>query len=114
MTTHIKVIVFPGGFNLPLWTAIDRQFFSSRGLDVEPHYTINSVEQLSGLILGRWEIALTGFDNIVAYQEGQGEAEVDVTPDLFAFMGGDFRVLAACGSARHSLLCRSQRQNAFS
>ncbi|MGB9295261.1 MAG: ABC transporter substrate-binding protein [Pseudolabrys sp.] len=89
MTTHIKVIVFPGGFNLPLWTAIDRQFFSSRGLEVEPHYTINSVEQLSGLILGRWEIALTGFDNIVAYQEGQGEAKIDVTPDLFAFMGGD-------------------------
>ena len=47
------------------------------------------MEQLSGLILGRWEIALTGFDNIVAYQEGQGEAEIDVTPDLFAFMGGD-------------------------
>ncbi|MGB6997970.1 MAG: ABC transporter substrate-binding protein, partial [Pseudolabrys sp.] len=42
-----------------------------------------------GLISGRWEIALTGFDNIVAYQEGQGEAKIDVTPDLFAFMGGD-------------------------
>lgn len=85
----IKVIVFPGGFNLPLWTAIDRRFFKSYGLDVEPHYTVNSVEQLSGMITGRWEIALTGFDNIVAYQEGQGEAKIDVTPDLFAFMGGD-------------------------
>jgi ABC-type nitrate/sulfonate/bicarbonate transport system substrate-binding protein len=41
------------------------------------------------MIAGRWEIALTGFDNIVAYQEGQGEAKVDGTPDLFAFMGGD-------------------------
>ena len=47
------------------------------------------MEQLSGLISGHWEIALTGFDNIVAYQEGQGEAKIDVTPDLFAFMGGD-------------------------
>jgi ABC-type nitrate/sulfonate/bicarbonate transport system substrate-binding protein len=89
MAGTIKVIVFPGGFNLPLWTGIERQFFKSYGLDVEPQYTVNSVEQLSGMIAGRWEIALTGFDNIVAYQEGQGEAKIDVTPDLFAFMGGD-------------------------
>jgi len=89
MTGTIKVIVFPGGFNLPLWTGIERQFFKSYGLDLEPQYTVNSVEQLSGMIAGRWEIALTGFDNIVAYQEGQGEAKIDVTPDLFAFMGGD-------------------------
>src|SRR6266851_5001967 len=85
----VNVIVFPGGFNLPLWAAIERGFFKSHGLDVAPHYTINSVEQLSGMITGRWEIALTGFDNIVAYQEGQGEAKIDVSPDLFAFMGGD-------------------------
>jgi ABC-type nitrate/sulfonate/bicarbonate transport system substrate-binding protein len=89
MADTVKVIVFPGGFNLPLWTGIERRFFKSYGLDVEPHYTVNSVEQLSGMITGRWEIALTGFDNIVAYQEGQGEAKIDVTPDLFAFMGGD-------------------------
>jgi ABC-type nitrate/sulfonate/bicarbonate transport system substrate-binding protein len=89
MAGTIKVIVFPGGFNLPLWTGIERQFFKSYGLDVEPQYTVNSVEQLSGMIAGRWEIALTGFDNIVAYQEGQGETKIDVTPDLFAFMGGD-------------------------
>lgn len=89
MTRTINVIVFPGGFNLPLWTGIERQFFKSYGLDVVPHYTVNSVEQLTGMIAGRWEIALTGFDNIVAYQEGQGEAKIDVTPDLFAFMGGD-------------------------
>jgi ABC-type nitrate/sulfonate/bicarbonate transport system substrate-binding protein len=85
----VKAIVFPGGFNLPLWTGIERQFFRSHGLEVEPQYTVNSVEQLTGMIAGRWEIALTGFDNIVAYQEGQGEAKIDVTPDLFAFMGGD-------------------------
>lgn len=89
MTRTTNVIVFPGGFNLPLWTGIERQFFKSYGLDVVPHYTVNSVEQLTEMIAGRWEIALTGFDNIVAYQEGQGEAKIDVTPDLFAFMGGD-------------------------
>ena len=28
-------------------------------------------------------------DNLVAYQEGQGEAKIPDNPDLFAFMGGD-------------------------
>src|SRR3974390_3383241 len=85
----VNVIAFPGAFNLPLWTAIDLHFFKSRGIEVHLHYTGNSVQQVSGLISGQWEIALTGFDNIVAYQEGQGEAEIDAEPDLFVFMGGD-------------------------
>jgi ABC-type nitrate/sulfonate/bicarbonate transport system substrate-binding protein len=85
----LNVTVFPGGFNLPLWTGIARGCFSAQGLDVRVHYTTNSVEQLTGLIRGDWDIGLTGFDNVVAYQEGQGEAEIDREPDLFAFMGGD-------------------------
>jgi hypothetical protein len=28
-------------------------------------------------------------DNVVAYQEGQGEAKVSANPDLFAFCGSD-------------------------
>ncbi len=64
-------------------------FFSRRSLDIKLHLTTSSMEQLSGLIKGQWEIGLTGFDNVVAYQEGQGEAEIDRDPDLFVFMGGD-------------------------
>lgn len=85
----LNVIVFPGGFNLPLWTGIERGLFAARGLELRLHYTANSVEQLTGLIRGDWEIGLTAFDNVVAYQEGQGEAPVEREPDLFAFMGGD-------------------------
>jgi ABC-type nitrate/sulfonate/bicarbonate transport system substrate-binding protein len=86
---RMSAIAFPGGFNLPLWTAIDRGFLKSRGIELQLDYTTSSMEQLSGLIAGNWDIALTGFDNVVAYQEGQGEAEIKVEPDLFAFMGGD-------------------------
>src|SRR5260370_8952019 len=32
---------------------------------------------------------MTAIDNVIAYQEGQGEAQVEVKPELFAFMGGD-------------------------
>ena len=85
----LRTIVFPGGFNLPLWTAIERGLLRACGIEIDLTYTVNSVQQLTGLIDGTYDIGLTGFDNIVAYQEGQGEAEVKVTPDLFAFMGGD-------------------------
>jgi ABC-type nitrate/sulfonate/bicarbonate transport system substrate-binding protein len=89
MADSVNVIVFPGGFNLPLWAAEKQGFFAQRQLNVKLHLTTSSMEQLSGLIKGEWEIALTGVDNIVAYQEGQGEAEIDREPDLFVFMGGD-------------------------
>jgi ABC-type nitrate/sulfonate/bicarbonate transport system substrate-binding protein len=89
MATRLTIIAFPGGANLPLWAGIRQGFFARQGLDVIPSYTRSSVEQISGLVSGQWDIGLTGFDNIVAYQEGQGEAQLDREPDLFAFMGGD-------------------------
>src|SRR5258708_20950726 len=30
---------------------------------------------------------MAAFDNVVAYQEGQGEVKLTATPDFFAFMG---------------------------
>lgn len=89
MPEKLSVIVFPGGANLPLWTGIRQGFFAQRDLDVEPVYTRSSVEQVTSLTEGKCDIGLTGFDNIVAYREGQGEALLDREPDLFAFMGGD-------------------------
>jgi ABC-type nitrate/sulfonate/bicarbonate transport system substrate-binding protein len=89
MADNIKAIVFPGGFNLPLWAAEKQGLFARRNLDVKLHLTTSSMEQLSGLIKGDWDLALTGVDNVVAYQEGQGEAQIDREPDLFVFMGGD-------------------------
>ncbi len=93
MPDTVNAIVFPGGFNLPLWAADERGFFAHRGLDVRLHPTTNSMEQLAGLIAGNWDLAFTSFDNVVAYQEGQGEAAVDRNPDLFVFMGGDHAFL---------------------
>jgi ABC-type nitrate/sulfonate/bicarbonate transport system substrate-binding protein len=37
---------------------------------------------------GKYDFGTTAYDNVVAYQEGQGETELPVQPDLFAFMGG--------------------------
>src|SRR5687767_6561131 len=85
----LSLIVFPGGTNWPIWAAQALGLFGKQGLEISLHYTTSSMEQLAGLIEGQWDIGMTGFDNVVAYQEGQGEAKIERTPDLFVFMGGD-------------------------
>jgi ABC-type nitrate/sulfonate/bicarbonate transport system substrate-binding protein len=85
----LSVIVFPGGFNLPIWAAQEQGFFARNGVAVTSTPTPNSVVQLTGLIAGTFDIAMTALDNVVAYDEGQGEAVTAAAPDLIAFMGGD-------------------------
>jgi ABC-type nitrate/sulfonate/bicarbonate transport system substrate-binding protein len=84
----VNVIVFPGGFNWPIWVAQEKGLFAKNGLDVKLTPTPSSVFQLTNLIEGKFDIAMTAIDNLIAYREGQGEAPV-LGPDLIAFMGGD-------------------------
>ena len=85
----LSVIVFPGGFNWPIWVAQDKGFFAKGGLEVKLTPTPSSAFQLSNLIDGKFDIGHTAIDNVVAYMEGQGEAKVETKPDLVVFMGGD-------------------------
>ena len=85
----VSVISFGGGFNLPLWAARDQGFFARHGLVVDLTVTVDSKQVFSGLMDGRYQVAITAFDNIVAYQEGQGELKFDPPSDFFAFMGSD-------------------------
>ncbi|MBU6484162.1 MAG: ABC transporter substrate-binding protein [Betaproteobacteria bacterium] len=85
----LRVVAFDGGWNLPIWAAQREGFFAAHGVAVSLSFTPNSVALVAGLIENRYDIAMAGFDNIVAYQEGQGEAETAAGADLFAFMGGD-------------------------
>ena len=84
----IQVNVFPGGFNWPIWVAQERGMFANNGVEPKITPTPNSVSQLTGLIDGKFDIAMTAIDNLIAYREGQGEAKVD-GPDLVAVMGAD-------------------------
>ena len=97
MTQSLSLIVFPGGFNLPLWAAERQGFFESNGVRVGLTFTPSSTFQMQGLAEGRFDIAMTAFDNVVAYQEGQGEAKVPDNPDMFAFMGSDNGFLSVLG-----------------
>ena len=84
----LQVNVFPGGFNWPIWVAQERGMFAKNGVALNITPTPNSVAQLTGLIDGKFDIAMTAIDNLIAYREGQGEAKVD-GPDLIAVMGAD-------------------------
>jgi ABC-type nitrate/sulfonate/bicarbonate transport system substrate-binding protein len=85
--TTLRVIGFPGGANLPLWVAEDTGLFARRQLKVNLSPTPNSVALIQSVARGEEDIALAAFDNVVAYQEGQGEVQLSITPDFFAFMG---------------------------
>src|SRR5439155_17853460 len=85
---RLEVIVFPGGFNWPIWVAQEKGFFPENGVEVNTTSTPGSVYQLVNLIEGKFDIAITAIDNLIAYREGQGE---DPKPglDLIAVMGCD-------------------------
>jgi ABC-type nitrate/sulfonate/bicarbonate transport system substrate-binding protein len=88
--TPLEVIVFPGGFNWPMWVGQEKGFFAARDIDLRITPTPNSVFQMQNLAAGKFDIAFSTVDNVVAYQEGQGEVELPVKPDFFVFMGGQF------------------------
>jgi len=89
VTLRLRVNVFPGGFNWPIFVAIEKGCFVREGIALELQATTGSVAQMTGLARGNFEIAMTGFDNVVAYVEGQGEAPIGAQPDFFAFLGSD-------------------------
>jgi ABC-type nitrate/sulfonate/bicarbonate transport system substrate-binding protein len=85
--TPLRVMSFPGGANLPLWVAEDKGLFARERLAVSLAPTPNSVVLFQNLDSGDQDIAMAAFDNVVAYQEGQGEVALSSTRDFFAFMG---------------------------
>src|SRR5262249_43102375 len=57
-----------------------------------------SVAQMTDFAAGRCDIAMTAFDNIVAYVEGEGEAPIGAQPEFFAFLGSDDSFLSLVGA----------------
>lgn len=92
MTEPVKVIVFPGGFNWPVWVAQRCGFFERRGVALELMTTPGSVFQWTTLAEGDAHMAITLMDNVVAYCEGQGAPGV-IVPDAIALMGVDTRAM---------------------
>jgi ABC-type nitrate/sulfonate/bicarbonate transport system substrate-binding protein len=90
----VTLIVFPGGFNWPVWVAQERGLFSRHGITVNVIATPGSVFQWTTLANQESQIAITLMDNVVAYREAQGEAGI-VVHDAIALMGLDTRAMPA-------------------
>jgi len=58
----IELIVFPGGFNWPIWAAQDKGLFAASKVAVKITPTPNSVFQLTNLIEGKFDLAMTAID----------------------------------------------------
>ena len=93
-TRTLEVIVFAGASALPIYVAQDKGFFAKEGLTVNVTATPSSGYQMSNLISGKFDIAGTAADNLIAYQEGQGTAAVEGPVDLIMVMGGSSTELA--------------------
>lgn len=87
MTTRIELIAFPGAPNLPIFAAMEHGDFSRAGVEINMTTTPSSAFQAENMVKGTFQIAGSAFDNVVAYQEGQGAVKFDQPTDLFAFMG---------------------------
>ncbi len=65
----LRVNVFRGASNLPIYMAQEKGYFARRGITLQMLFTPNSTEQRSGLAAGRFEIAHAAVDNTVAMIE---------------------------------------------
>jgi ABC-type nitrate/sulfonate/bicarbonate transport system substrate-binding protein len=84
----VNVNSFPSASNLPLWIGQHEGMFQHQGIDVALSHPAGSVEQLTGLMAGKYQILMTALDNVVAYRDGQGAANVGPV-DLVAILGSD-------------------------
>ncbi len=83
---RLRVILFPGGAQVPMWVAEDRGLFARHALSVELTPTPSSVFLAEAMARGEYDIALATFDNVVGYVEGQGEVALPEPPDFAAFL----------------------------
>jgi ABC-type nitrate/sulfonate/bicarbonate transport system substrate-binding protein len=86
---RLDVDVFNSGTVWPIWVAQDKGFFAANALDVHLIPTPGSLAQMEGLIDGKFDIAMTAIDNLIAYMEGEGEAKTEAVPNIVAVMGSD-------------------------
>ncbi len=79
---RMRVKVFPGAQNLPLFAGVAKGMFAKRGIAVDLLFTVNSTELRDGLANGDIEVAHSAVDNSVAMVELAGK-------DTIIVSGGD-------------------------
>jgi len=78
----VRVNVFPGAQNLPIFAGVAKGIFEKRGLKVDVQFTPNSDQQRKGLAEGAFEIAHAAVDNAIHMVEATKQ-------DVVIVLGGD-------------------------
>ncbi|HXF33116.1 MAG TPA: ABC transporter substrate-binding protein [Candidatus Acidoferrales bacterium] len=87
--TNLKIILFPGLATWTIWAGQQQGFYERERLSVALTPTPGSVYQFQHLSAGEFDFAFTAFDNLVAYDEGQGEVTLEHPADFTCVVGGD-------------------------
>lgn len=86
---HLRVCVFRGLQNLPLFVAQQQGFFAHHGLDVEIIYTAGSSPQIAGLVSGEYHLVQTSPDNVIHENRNQAALNLDsATSTIIMLLGG--------------------------
>ncbi len=85
--TDITICAFAGPETSPIQRAQEAGWFAEEGLTVRCEVAMGSVDQMLGLIDGPFDMAMSAFDNVVAYNEGQGAATPKNRSDLVVILG---------------------------
>jgi ABC-type nitrate/sulfonate/bicarbonate transport system substrate-binding protein len=95
MAAEFKVVAFAGASNWPFWIGQEKGFFKKNNVEPVLDITPNSVEMAKNLFNGKYDLALTAVDNIIAYNEGQGESpDVPANVGFVALFGVDNGMLS--------------------
>jgi ABC-type nitrate/sulfonate/bicarbonate transport system substrate-binding protein len=85
----LKISAFAGASNLPIWAGETKGFLATQGVEPTLQITPNSTQLARDLLAGTIDLALTSIDNIVAYDEGQGEVDLGAPANFVALFGVD-------------------------
>ncbi len=86
-TTTLRLCIFANAGTVPLELATRRGYFAEEGLEVEITSTPGSVHQMQGLVEGRYDLAASAIDNVVAYTEGLSPVEGLPPTPIVTFLG---------------------------
>jgi ABC-type nitrate/sulfonate/bicarbonate transport system substrate-binding protein len=102
---EFKVVAFAGASNWPFWIGQEKGFFKKNNVEPVLDITPNSVEMAKNLYNGKYDLALTAIDNIIAYNEGQGETtDVPANAGFVALFGVDNGMLSVMAKSDNATI----------
>jgi ABC-type nitrate/sulfonate/bicarbonate transport system substrate-binding protein len=86
-TVPLRLNIFGGLDAWPVYVMHDKGLMTAAGFDLAVTPTPGSVPQFKSMMAGDADLALTAMDNIVAYDEGQGDPSITGDLDFTAILG---------------------------